>query len=145
MEPAMMTGLELLTAVAAGEIAPAPMAGIIPMTSMEITETVVKIIARADERHLNPFGGIHGGFAATVLDSVTGCAVQSKLAAGISFVTTDLHITMMRPVPLDEDLIAEGHATHVSNNIATAHGTLKSADGKLLVSAVATFFIRPRR
>jgi uncharacterized protein (TIGR00369 family) len=48
--------------------------------------------ARADQRHLNPFGDVHGGFAATVLDSVTGCAVHSPLEAGVGCSTIDLQV-----------------------------------------------------
>ena len=54
---------------------------------------------KADERHLNPLGGVHGGFAATVLDSVTGCAVHSMLEAGAGYGTIDLNIKMCRPIP----------------------------------------------
>lgn len=88
--------------------------------------------------HLNPLGGVHGGFAATVLDSVTGCAVHSMLEAGISYGTVDLQVKMLRPVPRDQDLVAEGRAIHFSTNIATSEGTLKTKDGELLATATAT-------
>ena len=74
-------------------------------------------------------GGVHGGFAATVLDSVTGCAVHSMLEAGISYGTVGLQVKMLRPVPCDQDLVAEGRAIHLSRNIATSESTLKTHDG----------------
>ena len=101
-------------------------------------------MARADGRHLNPLGGVHGGFAATVLDSVTGCAVHSTLGAGIGYGTVDLQVKMLRPVPKETDLIAEGRLVYAAKNVAFAEGTLKTAQGKLLASATATcFIIRP--
>ena len=62
-----MTGLELLRAGAAGKLPHASISDIMGMYSMEVEEGRVVIHARADERHLNPLGGVHGGFAATVL------------------------------------------------------------------------------
>ena len=51
----------------------------------------------------------HGEFASTVLDSVTGCAVHTLLGAGVAYGTIDLNIKLIRPVPKDENLIAEGN------------------------------------
>ena len=74
MDPTKMTGLALLQAAMAGKIPPASIAETVPMKPDAVEEGYIRIVARADERHLNPLGGVHGGFAATVLDSVTGCA-----------------------------------------------------------------------
>ena len=97
---------------------------------------------RADGRHLNPLGGVHGGFAATVLDSVTGCAVHTMLEAGVGYGTVDLHVKMLRPVPRDVDLVAEGRVINLSKNLGVAEGTLKTPDGKLLAHASATCMIQ---
>ncbi|WP_197338782.1 PaaI family thioesterase [Ralstonia solanacearum] len=137
-----MTGLELLRAVVAGQLSPSAMAETVPMTFVDVDFGRVKITTRADDRHINPMGGVHGGFAATVLDSVTGCAVHSTLEAGIGYGTIDLQVKMLRPAPRNQDLVAEGSTVHVSRNIATSEGTLKSADGKLLATATATCFLK---
>lgn len=137
-----MSGLELMCAVVAGQLPPSAMAVTVPMTFTDAELGRVAIRARADDRHLNPMGGVHGGFAATVLDSVTGCAVHSALESGASYGTIDLQVKMLRPVPRDQDLMAEGKTVHVSRNLATAEGTLKSADGKLLATATATCFLK---
>ena len=114
----------------------------IPMAFVEVASGYVKMSARADGRHLNPLGGVHGGFAASVLDSVTGCAVHSMLEAGAGYGTIDLHVKMLRPVPRDQELVGEARAVHMSRNIATSEGTLKTADGKLLATATATCFLK---
>lgn len=145
MDPASMTGLELLQAAAQGKIPPASIGKTMGMLSMEAEEGRFVVHARADDRHLNPQGGVHGGFAATVLDSVTGCAVHTLLPAGASYGTVDLGIKMLRPVPRDKDLVAEARVTHISHSLGVAEGTLRDADGNLLASASATCFIkRPR-
>lgn len=142
MNPLEMSGLELLRAIIAGSVHRSAMAETIPMTFLEVDMGRVKLSARADGRHLNPLGGVHGGFAASVLDSVTGCAVHSALEAGVGYGTIDLQVKMLRPVPRDQELIAEGNTVHVSRNIATSEGTLISADGKLLATATATCFLK---
>jgi uncharacterized protein (TIGR00369 family) len=114
----------------------------IPMSFVEIDVGYVKRSARADGRHLNPLGGVHDGFAATVLDSVTGCAVHSTLEAGVGYGTIDLHVKMLRSVPCDQDLLGEARVVYLSRNIGTSEGTLKSADGKLLAIATATCFLK---
>jgi uncharacterized protein (TIGR00369 family) len=112
------------------------------MSFLEVDAGYVKLSARAGSQHLNPLGGVHGGFAATVLDSATGCAVHSMLESGVGYSTIDLQVKMLRPVPREQDVVAEGRAVHLSRNIATSEGTLKSSDGKLLATATATCFLK---
>jgi len=99
MNPKEMTGLQLLQAMCAGKIPAASISETIPMQPYEVSEGTIHFKAKADSRHLNPLGGVHGGFAATVLDSVTGCAVHSMLEAGVGYGTIDLNIKMCRPIP----------------------------------------------
>ena len=137
-----MSGLELLRAIASGDLPRASMGMTIPMSFAEIEVGHVRMTARASNQHLNPLGGVHGGFAATVLDSVTGSAVHSTLEAGVGYGTIDLQVKMLRPVPRDRDVVADGRTVHLSRNIATSEGTLKSLDGKLLATATATCFLK---
>jgi len=137
-----MTGLQLLQAMSRGELPRASISETIPMTMEAIDTGAVRFIATADKRHLNPLGGVHGGFAATVLDSVTGCAVHSTLEAGAGYGTVDLNVKMVKPVPVDIPLVAEGRVLHVSRTIGVSEGTLKTQDGTLLAHATATCVIR---
>jgi len=136
------SGLEFLRRIVAGEIPRAAITQTVPMRFLEVAHGHMKIIARADSRHINPLGGVHGGFAATVMDSVASCAVHAGLEAGVGYTTLELQVKMLRPVPVEEDLIAEGRMIHRSRNIATSEGTLKSAEGKLLATATATCFLK---
>lgn len=138
---AEMTGLEILQAMAAGKL-PAPSITVtMPMSMEEAAEGYVKFTAVADERHLNPLGGVHGGFAATVLDSVTACAVHTTLEAGVGYSTVDLNVKMVKPVPRGETLVAEGRVLHVSRTIAVSEGSLRNTEGVLLAHATATCVI----
>ena len=82
-----MSGLELLTAMSEGVLPASSIRQTVPVKMDVIDKGAVKFTVKADCRHLNPVGGVHGGFAATVLDSITGSAVHSTLDAGISFGT----------------------------------------------------------
>jgi len=139
-----MTGLEILQAMALGDLPGASITTTIPMTFVIIEEGRVLFHATANDSHLNPLGGVHGGFAATVLDSVTGCAVHTLLKAGVGYGTIDLNIKMIRPVPKNEKLIAEGKIINLSKSLGISEGTLKNQEGKLLATATATCMIIKR-
>ena len=138
MDPAIMTGLELMQAMLDGTIPPPGISITVPMQGVAVESGKVVFQARADERHLNPLGAVHGGFAATVMDTVTGCAVHTLLAAGEGYGTIDLNVKMMRPVPRNVDLVAEGNVINMSRSLAVSEGTLKDAEGKLYAHATAT-------
>ncbi len=137
-----MSGLELLQAMADGKVPGASIVQTVPMFDIKVDPGRIRMSARADGRHLNPLGGVHGGFAATVLDSATGLAIHSTLDAGIGYGTVDLTLKMLRPVPRDEDLVAEGWVIHTARSFAVSEGRLITADGRLLASAVATCFLK---
>src|SRR4030042_3051581 len=138
MDKKKLTGLELMKAMMEGRIPRAPISEIIPMKPMEIAGGYIKFTAKADKRHINPLGGVHGGFAATVLDSVTGCAVHTMLEAGTSYGTVDLNIKVLKTVPLEKELVAEGKVIHLSKKIGVSEGTLKDSEGNLYALATAT-------
>ncbi|EXR83560.1 PaaI family thioesterase [Acinetobacter baumannii] len=142
--PMEMTGLELLQAMIEGHIPPASISKTIPMQPTEISEGSVTFTAQADHNHLNPLGGVHGGFAATVLDSVTGCAVHTMLPAGVGYGTIDLNVKMCRPLPQNQVLIATGKVINLSKNLGISEGKITDEEGKLYAYATATcMIIRP--
>lgn len=139
-----MTGLQLLQAMADGKIPPASISETIPMRPTIIEEGQITFEVQADQRHLNPLGGVHGGFAATVLDTVTGCAIHTLLEAGIGYGTIDLNIKMCRPIPQNQALIAIGKVINISKNLAISEGKILDAQGKLYAHATCTcMIIRP--
>lgn len=139
-----MTGLQLLQAMAAGHIPSASISETIPMKPTQIASGQVTFEVQADHRHINPLGGVHGGFAATVLDTVTGCAVHTALEAGVGYGTIDLNVKMCRPIPKDTQLKAIGTLINVSKNLGISEGKIIDEDGKLYAYGTATcMIIRP--
>ena len=136
-----MTGLEFLKAMMEGKIPAPSMAETIPSRLVLAEEGFVRFMVRADKRHLNPMGGVHGGFSATVLDSVTGCAVQTLMEAGVRYSTINLEVKMIRPIPLEQDLIAEGVMINRSRRLAVSEGKIMDEEGKIYAAGSATCMI----
>lgn len=141
MNPKEMTGLQLLQAMCDGRIPAPSMSETIPMQPYEVSEGTICFKVKANHHHLNPLGGVHGGFAATVLDSVTGCAVHSMLEAGAGYGTIDLNIKMCRPIPQDQQLLAIGKVINISKNLGISEGRIVDENGKLYAHATATCMI----
>ena len=141
MNISTMTGLEIMQAFAAGHFPAPSITKTIPMQMSSIELNRVVFIATANETHLNPMGGVHGGFAATVLDSVTGCATHTALGAGEGYGTIELSIKMCRPLPFDQPLRAEGRVINKSKSLVISEGDIRDDAGNLYAHATATCMI----
>ncbi|HBV76048.1 MULTISPECIES: PaaI family thioesterase [Vibrio] len=141
MSVSQFSGLEMLQAMLDGKIPPASITQTMPLKGISVEYGKVQFEATADERHLNPLGGVHGGFLATIMDSVTACAVHSALEAGISYATIDLNVKMLKPVPQNIPLIAEGKLINLTKSLGISEGSLKDSEGKLYGHATATCMI----
>ena len=138
-----MTGLEFLRAIAAGELPGAPIAELLGFEAIEAEEGRVVFTAMPDHRHYNPIGTVHGGLAATLLDSAMGCAVHSTLPAGTGYTTLDLTIKFTRPITSETGrILCEGRIVHRGGRVATAEGrVVAEASGKLLAHGTTTCLI----
>lgn len=136
-----MTGLEILQAMAAGKLPAPSICETMPMQMLSAESGKVTFSCQADQRHFNPLGGIHGGFAATVLDSVTGCAIHTMLAAGVGYGTVDLNVKMCRPLQSQQRYLAIGQVINLSKNLAISEGKIVDDAGKVYAHATATCMI----
>ncbi|CAN5454186.1 hypothetical protein BH10PSE14_BH10PSE14_30640 [soil metagenome] len=94
------------------------------------------------EHAYNPMGQVHGGYAATLLDSACGIATYSKLAAGQGFTTLELKVAYHRAMNAETGPVrAEGIVTVFGRRIAYAEGKLTDASGRLLASATSTLLV----
>ncbi len=95
-------------------------------------------------RHLNPWGTVHGGLAATLLDSCMGLAIQSMLDEGIGSTTLEFKISLVRAITLDTGAIrAEGKVLNCGRRVGTAEGRVTDANGRLLAHGTTTCLIFP--
>jgi uncharacterized protein (TIGR00369 family) len=93
-----MAGLEYMRALAAGELPPPPIAVLMRMRPIEVEPGRAIFEGEPGEEHYNPIGVVHGGYAATILDSALGCAVHTTLPAGVGYTTLALEVKLVRQI-----------------------------------------------
>ena len=134
-----MTGMEFLTALAEGKLPPPPMAKLMNMTISEVSEGRVVFTGEPGPDHLNPFGLVHGGYAATLLDSAMTCAAQTTLKRGWAGTTMEFKINFIRPIMYDTGLVrAIGTLINSGRTTAIAEGRIFDAKDRLMVYATTT-------
>ena len=139
-----MSGLDYLKAMQEGRIPPPPIAVLVDMRIVEVSEGRVVFAAQPAEFHYNPLGAVHGGLAATLLDSALGCAILSTLPAGTGFTTLEIKVNYLRPMTLETGPVyCEGKVIYVGGRVATAEGRITGADGKLYAHGTTTCIILP--
>jgi uncharacterized protein (TIGR00369 family) len=112
---------------------------------VECEEGRVVFEGTPDERVYNPIGTVHGGYAATLLDSAVGCAVHSKLNGNQGYTTLELKIAYHRPLTKDSGTVrAEGVVVSLGRRAAFAEGRLTDGQGRLCASATSTLLVFDR-
>jgi uncharacterized protein (TIGR00369 family) len=137
-----MSGLQFVQGLADGTL---PLNMIAKTLGYDVTEAAdgrVVITAEPNDSHLNPAGTVHGGLAATLLDSCMGLAVQSTLEKGVSQMTLEFKISLLRPITPATGLItAEGVVMSRGRRIGTAEGRITDGNGRLLAHGTTTCLI----
>jgi uncharacterized protein (TIGR00369 family) len=138
-----LSGLEFLTGVAAGAFPPPPMARLMNIRLTEVEKGRVVFEGTPEEYHYNPLGVIHGGMAATLLDSALGCCVNSHLDAGDLYTTLELKVNYLRPMTLDTGTVrAIATTVHIGRTTALVEGKIVDAQQRLYAYASSTCLIR---
>jgi uncharacterized protein (TIGR00369 family) len=140
---AELDGLSALRAMIAGELPPPPFALLLGFELVEIEEGRVVFAVEPSNHHYNPIGSVHGGLAATLIDSATGCAVHSTLPAGVGYTTTDLQVRYVRGITRDTGrILCEGRVVHRGRTLATSEARVTAGD-RLLAHGTAGVLILP--
>jgi uncharacterized protein (TIGR00369 family) len=138
---AQLSGLEAMRLMIAGELPPPPIATLLGFDLVHVEEGRVVFAAEPGEQHYNPIGTVHGGLAATLIDSATGCAVHTTLPAGTGYTTTDVQVRFVRPITRDTGRIeCVGEVVHRGRTMATAEARLMAGD-RLLAHGTASLLI----
>ncbi len=132
----VLPGIEAIRKIAAGELPPPPIAELLGFEITLVEPGRVIFAVEPAEWMYNPIGSVHGGIAATLLDSSLGCAVHTLLDAGQRYTTVDLHVRYVRPMSADTGrVLADSRVVHVGRKLATAEGRLYAeADEKLFAT-----------
>lgn len=136
-----ITGLDQLRAMIAGG-ANLPIGRTLGFSLVEVEKGHAVFEGTPDEKSYNPLGTVHGGYAATLLDSACGVAIHSMLGANQTYTTVDLNVSYHRAMTAQTGLVrAVGSALSIGRRAAFSEAKLTDASGRLLASATATLMV----
>jgi uncharacterized protein (TIGR00369 family) len=137
-----LTGLQFVQGLVDGTL---PLNTIAETLGYDVTEAAngrVVVTAEPNASHLNPAGTVHGGLAATLLDSCMGLAIRSTLDKGVGSTTLEFKISLVRPTTPDTGPIkAEGVVLNCGRRVGTAEGRITDRQGRLLAHGTTTCLI----
>jgi uncharacterized protein (TIGR00369 family) len=137
-----MSGIEFVQGLVNGTLPLNTFAKTLGYDVVEAESGRVVVVAEPNETHLNPAGTVHGGLAATLLDSCMGLAIWSTLEEGLGQTTLEFKISLVRPITPETGLIrAEGVVMSRGRRVGTAEGRITDRDGRLLVHGTTTCLI----
>jgi len=139
---ATMGGLELLQGMIAGRFPGPPILELIGFDLVEVEKVRAVFVGVPAFKHYNPLGTVHGGYAATLLDSCMGCSVHTTLPKGTGYTTLEFKVSLVRALTEETGPVrAEGRVISSGRRVATADGRLTDAGGRLLAHATTTCLI----
>ena len=137
-----MSGLDFVRGLVDGTLPLNTIARTLGYDVSEAESGRVVVTAEPGDSHLNPAGTVHGGFAATLLDSCMGLAVQSTLEKGVGQTTLEFKISLLRPItPETGEIKAEGVVLSRGRRVGTAEGRITDGGGRLLAHGTTTCLI----
>jgi uncharacterized protein (TIGR00369 family) len=139
---ASMAGLDFVRAIFEGKLPAPPIMQTIEPFDSTAEPGVVVIHSTPGFRHYNPIGLVHGGYAATLLDSAMGLAVHTMLPAGTGYTTLEFKISFIKGMTRDTGPVrTEGRTLNVGRRAATAEARITDAKGRLLAHATTTCLV----
>jgi uncharacterized protein (TIGR00369 family) len=136
------SGLEFLRGIMDGRYPAPPIADLLGFSLTEVDFGRAVFQSTPEFKHYNPLGRVHGGYAATLLDSCMGCSVHSTLPVGVGYTTLEFKVTLIRAITDDTGPVtAEGRILNAGRRAATAEGRLTDAKGRLLAHGTTTCLV----
>jgi uncharacterized protein (TIGR00369 family) len=134
-----LPGIDYMRAIVEGTVPAPSIARLLGFSVIEVGHGRAVFAMEPAEWMYNPLGSVHGGVAATLLDSCMGCAVHTTLEAGVGYTTTDLHVRYIRSMgEATGRVLAEGRVVHAGRRTATAEGRLFVEDVESLIAHAST-------
>jgi uncharacterized protein (TIGR00369 family) len=141
---AQLTGLRLFELYRDGAMDPTGLASLLDIRCPEVEDGRIVFTCKTRPDFANPLGQLHGGIAATLLDSAMGCAVHTTLPANQAYTSLDISVRYIRPGSIDGgELRAEGKVVHRGRKVRTAEATLTDESGRLIATATSSLMVLP--
>jgi uncharacterized protein (TIGR00369 family) len=139
---ASMAGVDFVRAMFEGRLPTPPIMQNVDPFDQTAEPGIVAFYSVPGFRHYNPIGSVHGGYAAILLDSAMGLAVQSALPAGSGYTTLEFKISFIKGMTKDTGPVrTEGKTLNVGRRAATAEARITDAKGRLLAHATTTCLV----
>jgi len=136
------TGLEYLKRIVAGEIPGVPIGETLGFRVIEVERGRIVLAGNPDKRSYNLIGSVHGGWAASIIDSALALSTLSSLDEKSGFTTLDIKINYLRPITVETgEVRAEGRVIHAGRRVALCEARLTDREGKLLAHGTGTCLI----
>lgn len=137
-----LSGLEFLRKFLRGELPKPPISALMDFILAEVSQGRAVFVGEPAEFHYNPIGVVHGGLAATLLDSAMGCAVHSMLPPRVGYTTLEIKVNFVRAMTATTGQVrSEGTVIHMGGRTATAEGRIVDLAGKLYAHATTTCLV----
>ena len=139
---AAMPGIDFVRAIFDGKLPAPPIMQTVEPFDSTAEPGVVVMLSVPGFRHYNPIGSVHGGYAATLLDSAMGLAVHTALPAGTGYTTLEFKVSFIKGMTEDTGPVrTEGRTLSVGRRAATAEARITDAKGRLLAHATTTCLV----
>lgn len=137
-----LNSLEFLRGMIAGDQPSPLMSRTLGFRLIKVGEGVAIFEGEPSPNLLNPLGAVHGGWALTLIDSATGCAVHTTLPPGVGYTTVETKVNFTRAIAPDGGTVrCEGRVVTRGRRIATAEARLLDAEGRVLAHGTSTLMI----
>lgn len=138
-----LTGLQMMQAMLRGDIPYAAIAKTLDFMIIEVDPGRAVFQGAPGPTHLNPMGGIHGGWYATMLDSALGCAIHTMMPVGRGYTTAELSVNLVKAInPAKTPRVrAIGTVIHCGRQLATAEARIVGPDGTLYAHGTTTCLV----
>ncbi|OQW57668.1 MAG: phenylacetic acid degradation protein [Proteobacteria bacterium SG_bin9] len=139
---AALSGLDFIQAMLAGKFPAPPIMRTLGFTLGKADKGTVEFQSTPSFDHYNPIGSVHGGYAATLLDSAMGCAVHTVLPAGQGYTTLEFKVNFVRGMTVDTGPIRTiGTVLNAGRRTAIAEGKILDAQDRLIAHATTTCLV----
>jgi uncharacterized protein (TIGR00369 family) len=139
---ASMAGVDFVRAIFDGRLPTPPIMQTIEPFDSTAEPGLVVMHSIPGFRHYNPIGSVHGGYAATLLDSAMGLAVHTMLPPGSGYTTLEFKVSFIKGMTRDTGVVrTEGRTLNVGRRAATAEARITDAGGRLLAHATTTCLV----
>jgi uncharacterized protein (TIGR00369 family) len=136
------SGLELMQAMATGEISPPPIAQTLGFRLVEAQRGHALFECEPAEYHYNPIGVVHAGLAMTLMDSAMGLAFVTTLDEPVAWTTLEVKCNFTRALTVDSGVVrCTGAVVHPGRRVTTTEARVEDSQGRLCAHGTSTILV----